>query len=87
MARSRETTGRPGHATRTCAQPSARPVVSATPSGTVTSVDQAGHGMGSDAVRLLVERAGRVDGRRKHAVQTTMTPRLVIRRSSAAPHP
>nr|WP_079074088.1 LacI family DNA-binding transcriptional regulator [Streptomyces sp. Root1310] len=48
----------------------------------LTSVDQAGHDMGSTAARLLIER---VEGRREHAVQTTMTPRLVVRRSTSAP--
>ncbi|MCX5087567.1 LacI family transcriptional regulator [Streptomyces sp. NBC_00365] len=48
----------------------------------LTSVDQAGHNMGATAARLLIER---VEGRREHAVQTTMTPRLVVRRSTSAP--
>ncbi len=48
----------------------------------LTSVDQAGHDMGSTAARLLIER---VEGRREHAVRTTMTPRLVVRRSTSAP--
>ncbi|MFD7818347.1 LacI family DNA-binding transcriptional regulator [Streptomyces sp. NPDC059785] len=48
----------------------------------LTSVDQAGHDMGGTAARLLIER---VEGRREHAVQTTMTPRLVARRSTSAP--
>ncbi len=48
----------------------------------LTSVDQAGHTMGSAAARMLIER---VEGRRDRAMQTTMTPRLVIRRSTAAP--
>ncbi|MFD4509177.1 LacI family DNA-binding transcriptional regulator [Streptomyces sp. NPDC058457] len=48
----------------------------------LTSVDQAGRGMGVSAARLLIER---VEGRREHAVQTTMTPRLVVRRSTTAP--
>ncbi|MDR6978937.1 DNA-binding LacI/PurR family transcriptional regulator [Streptomyces sp. 3330] len=48
----------------------------------LTSVDQAGHDMGNTAARLLIER---VEGRREHAVQTTMTPRLVVRRSTSAP--
>ena len=42
----------------------------------------AGHDMGSTAARLLIER---VEGRREHAVRTTMTPRLVVRRSTSAP--
>ncbi|WP_327714558.1 LacI family transcriptional regulator [Streptomyces sp. NBC_00490] len=50
----------------------------------LTSVDQAGHDMGSSAARLLIER---VEGRREHAVQTSMTPRLIVRRSTAAPGP
>lgn len=49
----------------------------------LTSVDQAGHNMGATAARLLIER---VESRRDHAVQTSMTPRLVVRRSTGAPH-
>lgn len=37
----------------------------------LTSVDQAGHTMGSSAARMLIER---VEGRRDRAMQTTMTP-------------
>ncbi|WP_329228604.1 LacI family transcriptional regulator [Streptomyces sp. NBC_01460] len=48
----------------------------------LTSVDQAGHTMGSTAARMLIER---VEGRRDRAMQTTMTPRLVQRGSTAAP--
>ncbi|MPY31811.1 LacI family transcriptional regulator [Streptomyces adustus] len=48
----------------------------------LTSVDQAGHNMGATAARLLIER---VESRRDHAVQTSMTPRLVVRRSTDAP--
>jgi len=48
----------------------------------LTSVDQAGHDMGSTAARLLIER---VEARRERAVVTTMTPRLVVRNSTAAP--
>ncbi|MFE6487938.1 LacI family DNA-binding transcriptional regulator [Streptomyces sp. NPDC057757] len=48
----------------------------------LTSVDQAGHNMGATAARLLIER---VEGRRESAVQTSMTPRLVVRGSTAAP--
>ncbi|MEV5157181.1 LacI family DNA-binding transcriptional regulator [Streptomyces sp. NPDC053728] len=48
----------------------------------LTSVDQAGHTMGSTAARMLIER---VEGRRDRAMQTTMTPRLVQRGSIAAP--
>ncbi|MEU8704888.1 LacI family DNA-binding transcriptional regulator [Streptomyces sp. NPDC048565] len=47
----------------------------------LTSVDQAGHTMGSTAARMLIER---VEGRRDRAMQTTMTPRLVQRGSTAA---
>ncbi|MFJ3086390.1 LacI family DNA-binding transcriptional regulator [Streptomyces sp. NPDC086838] len=51
----------------------------------LTSVDQAGQAMGAAAARMLIER---VEGRRDRAMQTTMTPRLVVRRSTAAPqHP
>ncbi|MFJ8989572.1 substrate-binding domain-containing protein [Streptomyces sp. NPDC102279] len=49
----------------------------------LTSVDQAGHNMGANAARLLIER---VEGKRDRAVQTSMTPRLVIRSSTSAPH-
>ncbi|CAM5566234.1 HTH-type transcriptional repressor PurR [Streptomyces tendae] len=42
----------------------------------LTSVDQAGHTMGSAAARMLVER---VESRRDRPMQTTMTPRLVVR--------
>uniref|UniRef100_A0AAU3HU03 LacI family transcriptional regulator n=1 Tax=Streptomyces sp. NBC_01393 TaxID=2903851 RepID=A0AAU3HU03_9ACTN len=48
----------------------------------LTSVDQAGHTMGSTAARLLIER---VEGRRDRAIRTTMTPRLVVRKSTATP--
>ncbi|MGW7051123.1 LacI family DNA-binding transcriptional regulator [Streptomyces sp. NPDC054887] len=48
----------------------------------LSSVDQAGHTMGSAAARMLIER---VEGRRDRAMRTTMTPRLVVRRSTAAP--
>ncbi|MFE5141176.1 LacI family DNA-binding transcriptional regulator [Streptomyces fagopyri] len=48
----------------------------------LTSVDQAGHTMGSTAAKLLIER---VEGHRDRATQTTMTPRLVIRSSTSAP--
>ncbi|MFE7156050.1 LacI family DNA-binding transcriptional regulator [Streptomyces sp. NPDC057636] len=49
----------------------------------LSSVDQAGQDMGSTAARLLIER---VEGRRDRAVQATMTPRLIVRGSTAAPH-
>ncbi|MEW2289909.1 LacI family DNA-binding transcriptional regulator [Streptomyces sp. NPDC047841] len=48
----------------------------------LTSVDQAGHTMGATAARMLIER---VEGRRDRAMRTTMTPRLVVRRSTAGP--
>lgn len=48
----------------------------------LTSVDQAGHTMGSAAARMLIER---VEGRRDRPMRTTMTPRLVARSSTAAP--
>ncbi|MEU6841729.1 LacI family DNA-binding transcriptional regulator [Streptomyces sp. NPDC046716] len=48
----------------------------------LSSVDQAGHDMGATAARLLIER---VEGQRDRAVQATMTPRLVVRASTAAP--
>ncbi|MBW5254475.1 LacI family DNA-binding transcriptional regulator [Streptomyces sp. P01-B04] len=47
----------------------------------LTSVDQAGHTMGSSAARMLIER---VEGRRDRAMQTSMTPRLVVRASTTA---
>jgi LacI family transcriptional regulator len=48
----------------------------------LTSVDQAGRTMGSAAARMLIER---VEGRRTRAMRTTMSPSLVVRRSTAAP--
>ena len=48
----------------------------------LSSVDQAGHTMGSTAAHLLIER---VEGRRDRSMQTTMTPRLVQRSTTAAP--
>ncbi|MEU1433752.1 LacI family DNA-binding transcriptional regulator [Streptomyces sp. NPDC005786] len=48
----------------------------------LTSVDQAGHTMGSTAARMLIER---VEGRRDRAMRTTMTPRLVRRGTTATP--
>ncbi|WP_425826134.1 LacI family DNA-binding transcriptional regulator [Streptomyces fractus] len=48
----------------------------------LTSVDQAGHTMGSAAARMLLER---VEGRRDRAMRTTMTPRLVVRSSTGTP--
>ncbi|NUP14522.1 MAG: LacI family DNA-binding transcriptional regulator [Streptomyces sp.] len=48
----------------------------------LTSVDQAGHTMGSTAARMLIER---VEGRRGRAMQTAMTPRLVVRGSTTGP--
>ncbi|WP_299536915.1 LacI family DNA-binding transcriptional regulator [uncultured Streptomyces sp.] len=48
----------------------------------LTSVDQAGHTMGASAAKMLIER---VEGQRDRAMQTTMTPRLIVRRSTSAP--
>jgi LacI family transcriptional regulator len=48
----------------------------------LTSVDQAGHTMGAAAARMLIER---VEGQRDRAMQTTMTPRLVVRSSTGVP--
>ncbi|WP_405724884.1 LacI family transcriptional regulator [Streptomyces sp. NBC_00028] len=48
----------------------------------LTSVDQAGHTMGSTAARMLIER---VEGRRSRAMQTAMTPRLVVRGTTSGP--
>ncbi|MFF5787853.1 LacI family DNA-binding transcriptional regulator [Streptomyces sp. NPDC012693] len=49
----------------------------------LTSVDQAGRTMGATAARMLIER---VEGRRDRSMQTAMTPRLVVRRSTGLPH-
>ncbi|MGW7066723.1 LacI family DNA-binding transcriptional regulator [Streptomyces sp. NPDC054855] len=48
----------------------------------LSSVDQAGQEMGAAAARMLIER---VEGRRDRAMRSTMTPRLVLRASTAAP--
>ncbi|WP_030599219.1 LacI family DNA-binding transcriptional regulator [Streptomyces fulvoviolaceus] len=48
----------------------------------LTSVDQAGHTMGAAAAKMLIER---VEGHRDRAMQTTMTPRLVVRSSTSGP--
>ncbi|WP_330286120.1 LacI family DNA-binding transcriptional regulator [Streptomyces sp. NBC_00576] len=48
----------------------------------LTSVDQAGHEMGSNAVRLLLER---ITDRRRPSVQITLSPTLVPRRTTARP--
>jgi LacI family transcriptional regulator len=48
----------------------------------LTSIDQAGHTMGAAAAKMLVER---IEGQRDRAVQTSMTPRLVVRASTTAP--
>ncbi|MGA4980250.1 LacI family DNA-binding transcriptional regulator [Streptomyces cinereoruber] len=48
----------------------------------LTSVDQAGQTMGAAAAKMLIER---VEGRRDRSMQTTMTPRLIVRRSTGAP--
>ncbi|MFJ6250525.1 MULTISPECIES: LacI family DNA-binding transcriptional regulator [unclassified Streptomyces] len=48
----------------------------------LTSVDQAGQTMGAAAAKMLIER---VEGRRDRSMQTMMTPRLVVRRSTGAP--
>ncbi|HEX5404184.1 MAG TPA: substrate-binding domain-containing protein [Pseudonocardiaceae bacterium] len=47
-----------------------------------TSVDQAGHAMGSTAARMLIER---LEGRREQPMRTTMTPSRVVRRTTAPP--
>jgi LacI family transcriptional regulator len=48
----------------------------------LTSVDQDGHMMGTNAARLLLER---VEGKRQRSVHLALSPSLVTRRSSAAP--
>ncbi|MEV5517879.1 LacI family DNA-binding transcriptional regulator [Streptomyces flaveolus] len=48
----------------------------------LTSVDQAGHAMGSNAARLLLERIG---DRTRPTTQVKLSPRLVVRGSTAAP--
>ncbi|MGW1030028.1 LacI family DNA-binding transcriptional regulator [Streptomyces sp. NPDC002577] len=48
----------------------------------LTSVDQAGHEMGSNAVRLLLER---IADRGRPSVQVTLSPTLVPRRTTARP--
>ncbi|MGI5423840.1 LacI family DNA-binding transcriptional regulator [Streptomyces sp. CA-179760] len=48
----------------------------------LTSVDQAGHEMGSNAVRLLLER---ITDRHRPSVQVTLSPTLVPRRTTARP--
>lgn len=48
----------------------------------LTSVDQAGRQMGSDAGRLLLARIG---DRRRRSVQINISPTLVVRRSTAPP--
>lgn len=48
----------------------------------LTSVDQAGHDMGSTAARMLIER---IEGHRDRPMLTTMTPNLVIRATTAPP--
>ncbi|MDT3442277.1 MULTISPECIES: LacI family DNA-binding transcriptional regulator [unclassified Pseudofrankia] len=48
----------------------------------LTSVDQAGQEMGAAAAKMLIER---VEGHRNRAMQTSMTPQLAIRHSTAPP--
>jgi LacI family transcriptional regulator len=48
----------------------------------LTSVDQDGHLMGSNAVRLLLER---IEGKRQRSVMLSLSPTLVARRSTAPP--
>jgi LacI family transcriptional regulator len=48
----------------------------------LTSVDQDGHLMGSNAARLLIER---IEGKRQRSVLFSLTPTLVPRRSTAPP--
>jgi len=48
----------------------------------LTTVDQAGHQMGSNAARLLLERIGK---RGRPTAQVKLSPRLVVRRTTTAP--
>jgi LacI family transcriptional regulator len=48
----------------------------------LTSVDQAGHEMGANATRLLLER---IADRQKRTVQIKLSPTLVARRTTASP--
>ena len=48
----------------------------------LTSVDQDGHLMGSNAARLLLER---IEGKRERSVLLSLSPTLVPRRSTAPP--
>ena len=48
----------------------------------LTSVDQDGHLMGTNAARLLIER---IEGKRQRSVLFSLTPTLVPRRSTAPP--
>ena len=48
----------------------------------LTSVDQDGRLMGSNAARLLLER---VEGKRRRSVLMSLSPTLVPRRSTGAP--
>lgn len=50
----------------------------------LTSVDQAGRAIGGNAARLLLER---ITDRGKETVQIKLSPRLVVRGSTAAPSP
>jgi len=48
----------------------------------LTTVDQAGRQMGANAARLLLER---IADRRRPTAQITLSPRLVVRRTTAPP--
>jgi LacI family transcriptional regulator len=48
----------------------------------LTSVDQAGHELGRNAVRLLLER---IADRGRRSAQVILSPTLVARRSTARP--
>ncbi|WP_263973671.1 substrate-binding domain-containing protein [Streptomyces canus] len=48
----------------------------------LTSVDQAGHEIGSNAARLLLDR---IADRQKKSVQVKLSPTLVPRRTTAPP--
>ncbi|MDT7804925.1 MAG: LacI family transcriptional regulator, partial [Actinomycetota bacterium] len=50
----------------------------------LTSVDQAGHHIGTDAARLLL---ARIADRARPAAQIKLSPKLVPRRTTAPPRP
>jgi LacI family transcriptional regulator len=48
----------------------------------LTSVDQDGRQMGADAARLVVDR---IADRERRTAQVTLSPSLIVRRTTAAP--